>query len=78
MARTPKTSEKTIASLKHDEKRLNNPTAELATLFEQQAEMDGDLARDMKIARDRPLAKGEKRPRDPDRDPQCGRTPRFG
>ena len=70
MARTPKTSEKTIASLKHDEKRLNNPTAELATLFEQQAEMDGDLARDLHVARDRPLAKGEKRPRDPDRDPQ--------
>jgi adenine-specific DNA-methyltransferase len=70
MARTPKTTEKSVASLTHDEKRLNNPTAELATLFEQQAEIDGDLAREMRIARDRPLAQGETRPRDPDRDPQ--------
>ncbi len=69
MPRTPKPSEKTVATLRHGDKRLNNPTAELASLFEQQAEMLGD-ERDMRIARDRPLAEGETRPRDADSDPQ--------
>ncbi|WP_210272751.1 DNA methyltransferase [Chthonobacter rhizosphaerae] len=70
MARSPKPSEKSVETLTHGEKRLNNPTAELASLFEQQAEMDGDLDRTMRVPRDRPLAAGETRLRDPDLDPQ--------
>ena len=69
MARKPKVTEKTVATLRHAESRLNNPTAELASLFEQQADMEGD-EREMRVPRDRPLAQGETRPRDADSDPQ--------
>ncbi|MBB4124644.1 DNA methylase [Martelella radicis] len=69
MARKPR--EKNISTLTHDEaKRLNNPTAEMASLYEQQEEMLGETARAMHIPRDRPLSAGETRERDGDRDPQ--------
>ncbi|WPE23491.1 site-specific DNA-methyltransferase [Shinella zoogloeoides] len=69
MAKTPR--EKDVSTLTHDKAvRLNNPTAEMASLYEQQAEMLGDGGREMRIARDRPLAHGEERDRDMDRDPQ--------
>lgn len=72
MARSPKTpTDKSVESLKHDgAKRLNNPTAELASLFEQQEELDGTGPVSMSIPRDRPLAAGETRERNTDRDPQ--------
>ncbi|TCN30171.1 site-specific DNA-methyltransferase [Sinorhizobium americanum] len=69
MAKTPR--EKDVSTLTHDQAvRLNNPTAEMASLYEQQVEMLGDGEREMRIARDRPLAHGEERDRDMDRDPQ--------
>lgn len=69
MAKTPR--EKDVSTLTHDKAvRLNNPTAEMASLYEQQEEMLGEAAREMRIPRDRPLAKGEERDRDLDRDPQ--------
>jgi adenine-specific DNA-methyltransferase len=69
MAKTPR--EKDISTLTHDKAvRLNNPTAEMASLYEQQEEMLGETSREMRIARDRPLAQGEERERDMDRDPQ--------
>ncbi|MEH2696319.1 MULTISPECIES: site-specific DNA-methyltransferase [Rhizobium] len=69
MAKTPR--EKDVSTLTHDQAvRLNNPTAEMASLYEQQAEMLGDSGREMRIARDRPLAHGVERDRDMDRDPQ--------
>ncbi|NKL87331.1 site-specific DNA-methyltransferase [Rhizobium leguminosarum] len=69
MAKAPR--EKDVSTLTHDGAvRLNNPTAEMASLYEQQEEMLGEAAREMRIPRDRPLAKGEKRDRDMDRDPQ--------
>ncbi|WP_064706417.1 site-specific DNA-methyltransferase [Rhizobium bangladeshense] len=69
MAKTPR--EKDVSTLTHDKAfRLNNPTAEMASLFEQQEEMLGDGGREMRIPRDRPLAHGEERDRDMDRDPQ--------
>jgi len=69
MAKTPR--EKNVSTLTHDQAvRLNNPTAEMASLFEQQEEMLGDGGREMRIPRDRPLAHGEERDRDMDRDPQ--------
>lgn len=71
MARPPKSSDKSVESLKHEKaERLNNPTAELASLFEQQEEMDGAGERSLRIPRDRPLAPGEVRDRDTDADPQ--------
>ena len=72
MARSPKTpTDKSVESLTHDgAKRLNNPTAELASLFEQQEELDGAGPVSMRIPRDRPLAAGETRERNTDRDPQ--------
>ncbi len=72
MARSPKTpTDKSVESLIHDgAKRLNNPTAELASLFEQQEELDGAGPVTMTIPRDRPLAAGETRERNTDRDPQ--------
>ncbi|TBZ72471.1 hypothetical protein [Rhizobium leguminosarum] len=51
-------------------RRLNNPTAEMASLYEQQVEMLGERPREMRIPRDRPLSDGEVRDRDIDRDPQ--------
>jgi len=69
MAKTPR--EKDVSTLTHDKAvRLNNPTAEMASLYEQQEEMLGGVAREMRIPRDRPLAEGEERDRDMDRDPQ--------
>ncbi|WP_275787457.1 site-specific DNA-methyltransferase [Pararhizobium gei] len=69
MAKTPR--EKDVSTLTHDKAvRLNNPTAEMASLYEQQEEMLGGGAREMRIPRDRPLAEGEERDRDMDRDPQ--------
>ncbi|ANL64763.1 DNA methylase N4/N6 domain-containing protein [Rhizobium phaseoli] len=69
MAKTPR--EKDVSTLTHDKAvRLNNPTAEMASLYEQQAEMLGDGGREMCIARDRPLAHGKERDRDLDCDPQ--------
>jgi adenine-specific DNA-methyltransferase len=68
MAKTP--IQKAIASLSHDDTRINVPTAEMASLFEQQAELTGDVEREMAMPRPRPLAQGETRPRDGDLDPQ--------
>lgn len=69
MAKTPR--EKDVSTLTHDQAvRLNNPTAEMASLYEQQVELLGEVPREMRIARDRPLAHGEERDRDMDRDPQ--------
>jgi adenine-specific DNA-methyltransferase len=69
MAKTPR--EKDVSTLTHDKAvRLNNPTAEMAGLYEQQEEMLGERSREMRIPRDRPLAEGEERDRDMDRDPQ--------
>ncbi|MBW8319863.1 MAG: site-specific DNA-methyltransferase [Arenimonas sp.] len=69
MAKTPR--EKDVSTLTHDKAvRLNNPTAEMASLFEQQEEILGTVASEMRVARDRPLAEGEVRERDMDRDPQ--------
>jgi len=69
MAKTPR--DKDISTLTHDQaSRLNNPTAEMASLYEQQEEMLGEGARGMRVPRDRPLAEGEVRERDMDRDPQ--------
>ena len=42
----------------------------MASLYEQQEEMLGEGARGMRVPRDRPLAEGEVRERDMDRDPQ--------
>lgn len=69
MAKAPR--EKDVSTLTHDQAvRLNNPTAEMASLYEQQEEMLGDGGREMRITRDRPLAHGQERDRDMDRDPQ--------
>ncbi|MEY9583344.1 site-specific DNA-methyltransferase [Sinorhizobium fredii] len=69
MAKTPR--EKDVSTLTHDQAvRLNNPTAEMASLYEQQVELQGEVPREMRIARDRPLDDGEQRDRDMDRDPQ--------
>lgn len=69
MAKTPR--EKNISTLTHDQAvRLNNPTAEMAPLYEQQAEMMGEASLEMRVPRARPLAQGEVRERDMDRDPQ--------
>ncbi|MDW9689383.1 site-specific DNA-methyltransferase [Sinorhizobium meliloti] len=69
MAKTPR--EKAVSTLTHDKAvRLNNPTAEMASLYEQQVEILGEGAREMRILRDRPLEHGEQRDRDMDRDPQ--------
>jgi adenine-specific DNA-methyltransferase len=69
MAKTPR--DKDISTLTHDQAvRLNNPTAEMASLYEQQEEMLGDARHEMRVPRDRPLTEGEIRDRDMDRDPQ--------
>ncbi len=69
MAKTPR--EKDVSTLTHDKAvRLNNPTAEMASLYEQQEEMLGEAAREMRVSRDRPLADGALRDRDMDHDPQ--------
>lgn len=69
MAKTPR--EKDVSTLTHDKAvRLNNPTAEMASLYEQQEEMLGDGGREMRVPRERPLARRDVRDRDMDRDPQ--------
>lgn len=69
MAKTPR--EKDVSTLTHDQaSRLNNPTAEMASLYEQQEEMLGEGAREMRVERPRPLAEGVSRDRDADLDPQ--------
>lgn len=71
MARRPSSTEKSVETLTHDEAaRLNVPTAEMASLFEQQEELHGEGPAEMRLARARPLAAGETRDRDGDRDPQ--------
>ena len=68
MARRPKP--KDVEALRHKDKRINNPTAEMAPIFEQNEELLGATAQEMRLARAFPLAEGETRPRDPDLDPQ--------
>lgn len=69
MAKTP--IQKAIDALTHDTaRRINVPTAEMASLYEQQAEILGDGEREVRLARARPLPHGETRARDPDLDPQ--------
>lgn len=69
MAKTP--IQKAVDALTHDAaRRINVPTAEMASLFEQQQEIMGNVEREMTILRPRPLANGEQRDRDPDLDPQ--------
>src|SRR4051812_777407 len=69
MAKPPKP--KDVSSLTHDEaKRVNNPTAEMASLYEQQVEQLGEPPTAMKLSRARPLATGGVRGRDADLDPQ--------
>ena len=53
MAKSPRE----IDALTHDAaRRINVPTAEMATLYEQQAEITGDTERSMSLRRPRPLA----------------------
>ncbi|MCX5580791.1 site-specific DNA-methyltransferase [Kaistia terrae] len=67
MAKSPRE----IDALTHEAaRRLNNPTAEMASLYEQQAEILGEDERSMRLARPRPLAHGQVRDRDGDLDPQ--------
>lgn len=67
MAKAPRE----IDALTHDAaRRINVPTAEMASLFEQQQEILGGDEREMIVARPRPLTNGEERDRDPDLDPQ--------
>ena len=72
MARQPTPpKERRVETLTHDEAaRLNVPTAEMASLFEQQEELHGEGPAEMRLPRARPLAAGETRDRDGDRDPQ--------
>jgi len=67
MAKSPRE----IDALTHEAaRRINNPTAEMASLYEQQAEILGDEDRELRLARPRPLAHGQVRDRDGDLDPQ--------
>jgi adenine-specific DNA-methyltransferase len=66
MARAART--KQVGALRHADKRLNNPTAEMQSFFEREEDL-----RPMPPARyprAAPLGEGERRERDPDRDPQ--------
>ncbi len=67
MAKEPKT--RRVETLTHDEARRKNiPTAELQTFLD--AEADAKQFGPVSYARARPLAEGETRARDEDRDPQ--------
>lgn len=67
MAKSPRE----IDALTHEAaRRINNPTAEMASLYEQQAEILGEDERSMRLGRARPLAHGETRERNGDLDPQ--------
>src|SRR5665213_3187299 len=68
MARAPK-GPKQVATLTHDETRINIPTAELQSIAERMEEVEG-TAPPLRVARARPLAEGETRERDGDLDPQ--------
>ena len=68
MARTP--TPKDIEALRHQNRRVNNPTAEMAPIYEQSEEQLGIKWKAMKVPRSFPLAEGETRKRDGDLDPQ--------
>ncbi|MER9503907.1 site-specific DNA-methyltransferase [Mesorhizobium sp. M0579] len=69
MAKTP--TQKNVDALTHDQaRRINNPTAEMASLFEQQQEILGSVDHSISLPRARPLAIDETRQRDADLDPQ--------
>ena len=68
MAKPPKS--KDVESLRHADRRINNPTAEMASIYEQNEEVMGVKWKAMKVKRAFPLAEGETRPRDGDLDPQ--------
>ncbi|WP_292578523.1 site-specific DNA-methyltransferase, partial [Mesorhizobium sp.] len=68
MAKAPK--EKNVDALRHNDRRINNPTAEMASLYEQQEEMQGESEPSLVLPRARPLASGTTRGRDTDADPQ--------
>lgn len=68
MAKPPKS--KDIDALRHSDRRINNPTAEMAPIFEQSEELLGIGQKGMKLPRAFPLAEGETRLRDGDLDPQ--------
>lgn len=66
MAKGPKD----IDALRHKDRRINNPTAEMASLYEQQEEILGEAEHAMTLPRARPLVEGGTRSRDADADPQ--------
>jgi adenine-specific DNA-methyltransferase len=59
---------KKVGALRHGEKRVNIPTAEMQSFF--QREEDHSPLPPKHYERRLPLAEGERRERDPDRDPQ--------
>src|ERR1700693_1469865 len=59
---------KQAGALRHGDKRLNTPTAEMQSFF--QREEDHSPLPPKHYERQLPLAEGEHRERDPDRDPQ--------
>jgi adenine-specific DNA-methyltransferase len=72
MARTPKPPKaKSVESVRHEAaSRINNPTAEMASLFEQQQEMLRAKPKALRLARATPLPEKGERARDKDLDPQ--------
>ena len=69
MAKPPKS--KGVSTLTHEgARRINVPTAEMASLSEQNEELLGMKWKPLRVPRDRPLAEGEVRDRDGDLDPQ--------
>lgn len=69
MAKPPKS--KDVSTLTHEgARRVNVPTAEMASLSEQNEELLGMKWKPLRVLRDRPLAEGEVRERDGDLDPQ--------
>src|SRR5690606_41986383 len=54
---------------RHLDRRINNPTAEMAPIFEQNEELLGAKPQEMTLPRAFPLAEGQTRPSDPDLDP---------
>ncbi len=59
---------KQVGALRHGDKRVNIPTAEMQSFF--QREEDHSPLPPKHYERQLPLAEGERRERDPDRDPQ--------
>lgn len=69
MAKPPKS--KDVSTLTHDgARRINVPTAEMASLSEHNEELLGMKWKPLRVPRDRPLEEGEVRERDGDLDPQ--------